>query len=690
MLRSVIRGVSLCAALCASISVAGAGGCGGSTIAGAPGDGGASTGPGTHAADAGPTSPGQAGGTPTAGGPARNPPVVSNKVDLLFDVDNSASMGDKQAYLAQAVPDLVRRLVSPNCLDAAGNATGETAGPTGQCATGTAEFPPVQDMHIAIVSSSLGPRLGDACPATGPSSTRPLANGGSIDRHNDDQAHLLDRGSDPSNLTNYTETPVSDTGTAHFLDWFPSSNPAAAPAAGAPPIGDASKIVSDFQSMVVGTHAFGCGIESQLESWYRFLIQPDPYASLATSGGKAEWQGVDTVLLAQRAAFLRPDSLVAVVVLTDENDSEVDVRSFSGTAWNFMVRTFPPPRGTAICLTSPNDPACTSCALGGHGSDSECMKGPHTDKHDWGNDLNLRHVHQKQKYGVSVQFPIERYVLGLTSTKVPNRGEEYPGGAAPSATYQGLTNLGCSNPLFAAKLPAPPAGVDPSKWSPTAGSYATWRPAPALRARFYYSHIGGVPHQLLQVDPTNRDSPQKAALSAADWTLILGKDPESYDYTGIDPHMVESYQPRTSVPVPPHGFPVAAPSAAEGTDPISGREWVTDSTMAEHQALVVDREYACIFKLPTPRQCDDAATTADPTLDGLVRLPAPFGRDRDVHARAGAGGLQRRFTDAAGLREGVPDDAGAPPRQAPRTGPGCQRGRHLVHVPDSHGRRATG
>ena len=36
-------------------------------------------------------------------------------------IDNSASMGDKQAYLAQAIPDLLSRLVTPNCLDVNGN-----------------------------------------------------------------------------------------------------------------------------------------------------------------------------------------------------------------------------------------------------------------------------------------------------------------------------------------------------------------------------------------------------------------------------------------------------------------------------------------------------------------------------------------------------------------------------------------
>ncbi len=42
-----------------------------------------------------------------------------DKIDLLFSIDNSASMGDKQAYLEQAIPDLIKRLLTPNCLDPA-------------------------------------------------------------------------------------------------------------------------------------------------------------------------------------------------------------------------------------------------------------------------------------------------------------------------------------------------------------------------------------------------------------------------------------------------------------------------------------------------------------------------------------------------------------------------------------------
>src|SRR5947209_3029405 len=40
-----------------------------------------------------------------------------SKIDLLFMIDNSSSMADKQQILAQAVPDLVRRLVDPVCIN---------------------------------------------------------------------------------------------------------------------------------------------------------------------------------------------------------------------------------------------------------------------------------------------------------------------------------------------------------------------------------------------------------------------------------------------------------------------------------------------------------------------------------------------------------------------------------------------
>src|SRR5580704_5099404 len=89
---------------------------------------------------------------------------VIDKIDILFDIDNSASMGDKQDYLKAAIPDLVNRLINPNCINPMTNASD---GPSnaGVCpvTTDQAEFTPVHDLHLGIISSSLGSRGGDAC-----------------------------------------------------------------------------------------------------------------------------------------------------------------------------------------------------------------------------------------------------------------------------------------------------------------------------------------------------------------------------------------------------------------------------------------------------------------------------------------------------------------------------------------------
>ncbi len=594
------------------------------------------------------------------------PAGAIDKVDLLFDIDNSASMGDKQAYLSQAVPDLITRLVQPNCLDDETQAITGTADTNGTCAdpNSSPEFPPVHDMHIGILSSSLGNRLGDECltqtqvttmnadPAAAVQAL-PAGQGGPIDRHNDDQAHLLDRAAlEPDASTHYeetTETAADDTtlGGGHFLDWFPTANPLNADSmpTGPTPIQTTGDLEGSFAAMVSGVHEFGCGIESQLETWYRFLIQPDPYASLTVDeNGRAQWVGVDTTVLAQRADFLRPDSLLAILVLTDENDSEVDVRSFGGSGYQFMSTKFDPPTGTQVCSTDPASGDCQSCAFTGNAAvqaDPTCHQnvGPdgypvHTDPTDWGYDLNLRHVHEKQKYGASVQFPIQRYVIGLTSAKVPDRNGEYPpdtnGDGGYASSYQGLlaANQTCVNPLFAQNLPTPTdPGLLTAQTIPaaTAKQLCNLAPGPRTPGLVYYAHIGGVPHQLLQQNPSDADSAQKDTLSEADWQLILGKDPENFDYTGIDPHMIESFQPRESANanLPAGASKVAAEGSAEGTDPISGHEWITNSMTPFHAAASVNREYACTFKLPTPRDCSEGAMNADPTLSDSCDCIAP-------------------------------------------------------------------
>jgi hypothetical protein len=543
-------------------------------------------------------------------GPSPGQETTATKVDLLFDIDNSASMDDKQVYLEQAVPELINRLLDPNCVEAS---SGRVAGPSvhGSCASfpGTSlEFLPMHDMHIGVLSSSLGTRgvtgSGAVClPDQMTNQGMPFLDGKpALPSHTDDRGELLDRTS--QNLE--TEGTSAVEGAQHFLDWFPNvaANAGKTPTGDrvatlspvATPLTEGSTLESDFQALLFGVHSYGCGIESQIESWYRFLVQPDPYDSISTAGGVATLNEVDGTIIRQRHDFLRPDSLVAIIALTDENDSEIDVRSFQGQGFAFMDANRTLPRGTSACNTNPASPDCTSCAYAGHENDSSCRMGKYQAETDWGFYINVRHVHMKAKYGIVPQFPLQRYVLGLSSTKVPDRDHEYPAGAA---NYMGGTSgdpsdLNCTNPLFASSLP------DGSDLSADALCNAAGAGGPRAPSLVFYAHIGGVPHQLLQVDPDNPDSPQKDTLSATDWQTILGQNPDTYDYSGIDPHMIESFTPRTGVSV----LSMGPNASGGGSDPINGGDWVTDTATPLH-ALPVDREYACIFPLAKPRDCSN-------------------------------------------------------------------------------------
>ena len=592
-----------------------------------------------------------------------------DKVDILFDIDNSASMGDKQTYLIQAIPQMIARLVTPQCLDDKTSVpTGQNADPTsGLCASGsTPEFTAVHDMHIGVVTSSLGPRLGVAANGTGGGASSPVCDpaltvmsqgGQSVNAFNDDKGHLINRTSPFGSGSALSEAALAEGG--GFLYWFPTlGNGGKTPVT--PPAtitqigsaGNAGTLVGDFTELVGGAGESGCGIESQLESWYRFLIQPDPYADLAIVGGKATWTGVDTTIIQQRHDFLRPDSLVAVIVLTDENDSEIDVRSYSGLGYLFMSNTYSPPRGTSACAGTPGAAGCQSCppaaACAGTSppancNDSACKAngGVYTSTNDgdnWGYNLNLRHVHMVQKYGLNPtpQYPLTRYFNGLTSNTVPNRLGEYP---SATSTYTGTNN--CTNPLFAKTLPTAADVPDATATNPAEISTSLCNlPTGAVRtaADVFYAHIGGVPHQLLQSKPGDgtcpattaaADCPQKDSLTASDWTKILGQGAAaytgsggtlSYDYTGIDPHMVESMTPRNVAGTAPISDPIptidssgtnalSGPGLGSGADPIrpdpvNGREWTTNTGV---HSLPVDRQYACIFQLPVASQRDCAA-----------------------------------------------------------------------------------
>ncbi|HEY3819167.1 MAG TPA: hypothetical protein VGL81_18490 [Polyangiaceae bacterium] len=469
-----------------------------------------------------------------------------NRVDLLFMIDNSRSMGDKQQYLAAAVPDLLNRLLTPNCVDVTDATKVVGVSVDGVCSTGRIEFPPVHDMHIAVVTSALGSLGGDVCPD-------PSGAGGAPNVQND-YGQLV-------NGSNVADAPDG------FLGWFPATdaNAGSSPTPGTPSPASASALVSDFQGLVTGVGESGCGIEAQLESWYRFLMQPDPFQTVTASNNVATLDGVDATVLQQRHDFLRPDSLLAIIDLSDEDDSSVDPRAYSGSAvagYHMNETDTPPFRGTAACAADPSSPDCTSCDATSAKGDPGCTNPTYDVSSDPQGEANIRHIHMKQNFGLDSQYPMSRYVNGLTAKMVPDRTGEYPDG---SQTYQG--NANCSNPIYSTNLP------DGSDTSP--GTLCNLSPGTRDPSKVFYAHIGGVPTDLLHYDPT---SPAASALTTADWTKILGADPAHYDYTGIDPRMAETFKQR----------PVAATPAST--------YW--------------DLAYACTFPLATPRDCTDGTVNA--------------------------------------------------------------------------------
>ena len=510
-----------------------------------------------------------------------------DKIDLLFMIDNSVSMADKQAILAAAVPVLLNRLVSPICVDANGTPTHGNA----PCASpDQPEFNPIGDIHIGIVSSSLGAHGGNVCSA-------PAMGDDPATTHLDDQGHLIGTVRPEKALTSWQNL--------GFLAWDPSGTKNTPPG-----IKDAADLTKQFTDMVVATGEHGCGYEASLESWYRFLIDPEPPATVVkdnasgttvrssaqkfnADGSLGACDGCDNMLLAQRAAFLRPDSLVAIVMLSDENDCSIIDEN---VGW-FVGATSHMPKSTAACAKDPNDPCCRSCAQNetsppancpALSADPVCMGAPAKSYNTWDNlndSLNLRCFNQKQRFGFDLLYPTSRYVNGLTS---------------PSITLQSDHSKSVVNPLYATgnsgKAPRDPSLV-------------------------FLAGIIGVPWQ----DISTADSLTGAGLTyltatqlaTADangktrWDQLLGNAAASPPVPPSDPFMIETIDPRSGAnPNVPAEQIAPATSMNPQANHINGHE--------QNVPDKADLQYACTFPLATPKMCTPGNSACDcsPTKDG--------------------------------------------------------------------------
>ena len=203
-------------------------------------------------------------------------PVRTNVVDsadILFEIDNSNSMSENQANLARSFQRLINQLVSP------------PINPT----TMRPEHTPVKSVHIAVISSDLG-TPGSVVPSCANTDT------GDDGRLNPIKSGLAIRTHQPWTTSPAGRRPARCT---NDLNQYPSFLTFTAG------VTNATDFSEDFVCnayLSVG----GCGLEQQLESAYRALVVRNPREQVGNTD--------------PNAGFVRNDAVLAIVMVTDEED----------------------------------------------------------------------------------------------------------------------------------------------------------------------------------------------------------------------------------------------------------------------------------------------------------------------------------------------------------------------------------
>lgn len=489
-----------------------------------------------------------------------------DKIDLVLGIDNSRSMADKQQILALAIPDLVKGLVNPRCVDDNGApAMTQPAYPTDMCPAGTKrEFEPVFDIHIGVTSSSIGGHGADSCPSIDTASKECTPNPNTT---NNDKGHLLAR----LDQCGGQEAPTFMN--KKFLAWDPKNKYGGETVIENGTMG----IVPTLRDMVIGTGQIGCGYESQLESVYRFLADPDPYETIVVDNFKAVPTGTDMVLLQQRAEFMRPDSLLAIVMLTDENDCSI--KEFGQFYYVGQLRNGATPvrlpRARQECAKDPNDPCCKSCGQGAGNcpADPTCAdpnggSGPAL-LSDTEDNINLRCWDQKKRFGIDFLYPTDRYVQAFSNATIADRA----GNLVPNPIFSDLNPQDTNSSIRDNGLVFF-AGIIGVPWQDIA------RDKNDLKKGFKNAAELAGPS-----DPMNPASPTT-------WDIILG-DPAK-NVKPLDPLMVETFQKRSGT------NPITGDTLVDASMPlankVNGHEWTIPND---------DLQYACIFPLlpGTERDC---------------------------------------------------------------------------------------
>jgi hypothetical protein len=402
------------------------------------------------------------------------------------------------------------------------------------------EFKAVVDINVGIISSSLGADGADQC-----------ADNDAM-RNNNDKGHLITRAT--MGTTTYQGK--------GFLAWDPDKKRTP------PGITDPAALKTGLADLVTGTGQIGCGYEHQLESVVRFLVDPKPYGSLSKGSGgippvTPDFANPDQTVLQQRKDFLRSNSLLAIIMLTDENDCSINILGQQNYA---VLNAAPFFRGSSVCATNPNDKCCYSCGLGpptGCSADAACQMPKLSANED---PVNLKCWNQKKRYGFDALFPVKRYVNAFSQLTIdPNKADLDPTGSKAAV----------QNPIF----------------TDLSGSGQPVRD-PGL---VFFAGIVGVPYQVAARDSADLSKGFKSFDELTQdgfWEKYVG-DPDGH-VEPTDPIMVEDFHKR--------GVAASQPNGGDRS---------IDTTAP------TDLQYACIFDLPTPQAMGadcKAGTEADNPL----------------------------------------------------------------------------
>jgi hypothetical protein len=251
---------------------------------------------------------------------------------------------------------------------------------------------------------------------------------------------------------------------------------------------------------------------------------------------------------------LRPDSVVVVMYLTDENDC-----SIRSSGQGFLAIRTPPSlgNGTAACAADPDAECCHSCNVAPEKIPAGCpgaeANGCDAATIDNSESFNIRCFNQKQRFGVDFLRSTQIYSQGFTGLQVGNRAGDP-----------------VNNPLVTAERG---------------------------KEKVFVVGIVGVPWQSTASEETlaSANDLDLRREDQTDWNMFLGKSP-------TDGFNQESLTAR----VGSNPFTTEQIGGPGTWNSINGH----DRPLGSNDGYDDDLQYSCIFPLTETRDCATAGTNA--------------------------------------------------------------------------------